>query len=67
MTDAKNPAPTPDTEANELSEEELEAASGGIIVVGGKTQLNAALSSQQVIAPIDVRAGAMPNVKDSLL
>ena len=55
------------TETNELGEEELEAASGGIIVVGGKTQLNAALSSQQVVAPVDIRAGAMPSVKDSLL
>jgi len=65
MTEAKNPAATPDTEANELSEEELAAASGGIIVVGGK--VNAVLSSRQVIAPVDVKAGAMPDIKDSLL
>lgn len=71
MTEPKNPAADQETDANVLSEEELEAANGGVLTVVGQNlgnkQLKTALSSQEVIAPVDVKAGNVPSVKDTLL
>lgn len=66
MTEPKNPENAAETESNHLSDEELEAASGGVLNLG-QAKINSTVSSRQVIAPVDVAAGAVPSVKDTLL